>query len=99
MIRITNGPVERIVPEDALQKWVMEGYRLVDPLPASAVVNPVKPVQEPEPEWVEQQDAIEIPDDLEKRKLKELRELADKIGVQGYQNMDKNTLIAVIRNH
>ena len=59
----------------------------------------------PEPEPVETKNeeantrSTVIPDNLESKKVKELREIAEKVGVQGYQNMDKATLIAVIQAH
>lgn len=100
MVRVINGSIERIVPRDALRKWMQDGYKPLDPLPELAELT-TEPAPDPEPEKESetQEEPIEIPNDLESMKTRELRKLADKIGVQGYQNMDKATLIAVIQNH
>lgn len=108
IIRITNGPVERFVDENELARWISAGYSPVDPRPASSPKIEAEEVSEssmPEPEPVETKNeetntrSTVIPDNLESKKVKELREIAEKVGVQGYQNMDKTTLIAVIQNH
>lgn len=99
MIRIINGPVERIVAPEDLKKWMLAGYRPVDPLPDHLTEEPLNEDPEPYSEVLEPPNIPDIPDNLEKMKLKDLRQLADQIGVQGYQNMDKATLIAVIQNH
>lgn len=97
MIRIINGPVERLVKESDLEKWIQAGFKPVDPLPADP--EPDAPGPEPEAEERTESPAVTIPDNLEQMKVANLRKLADKIGVQGYQNMDKSTLIAVIKAH
>lgn len=95
MIRIANGAVERIIREEDYPKWKQAGFRSVDPLPEA--VSEADP--DPEPEQAEEFETVEIPEGLEKMKITDLRSLAEQIGVQGYQNMDKATLIAVIQNH
>lgn len=99
MIRIINGPVERIVKKDDLRKWMQLGFKLTNPL--SDLPDPdttYDPDPEPESEKVEIKSA-DIPKNLDRMKVSDLRKLAKEVGVQGYQNMDKATLIAVIQAH
>lgn len=99
MIVITNGPVERIVNEEDLQKWESAGFRLVDPLlDLPEETETATPDPEPEAE-TETEAKVTIPDNLMKMKISGLRALAKQIGIQGYQNMDKATLAAVIQAH
>lgn len=97
MVRVVNTSVERIVPEKDLAKWAAMGYKPIDPSIEIPTEEEAAPEPDPEPE--KETPKIEIPSNLESMKTRELRKLADKIGVQGYQNMDKATLIAVIQNH
>lgn len=98
MIRIVNGAVERIIQEEDYPTWRQAGFRSVDPLP-ERIEKMAEPEPDPEPGQAEEPETVEIPEGLEKMKLSDLRALADQIGVQGYQNMDKATLIAVIQAH
>ena len=101
MIRIHKGAVERIIKAEDYPKWKQAGFQPVDPLSDLPELEEVvsAPDPEPETETPEHSEPSGIPDDLEKMKVSELRDLADRIGVQGYQNMDKATLIAVIQAH
>lgn len=103
MIRITDGPTERIVSREDLRKWEALGYKTVAPLPdlSEAATEPdPEPALEPDTEAGPEKNAkIQIPEDLASMNLKDLRVLAKKIGIQGFQNMDKITLIAVIQAH
>ena len=103
MIRITDGPTERIVSREDLRKWEALGYKPVDPLPdlsEAATAPDPEPASEQDTEAGPEKNAkIQIPEDLASMNLKDLRVLAKKIGIQGFQNMDKITLIAVIQAH
>lgn len=101
MIRIINGPVERIIVPEDLKKWTQAGFKPVDPLPDLPVSEIQEiPALDPEPEQKsETASSEEIPENLNQMKSADLRKIAKKIGVQGYQNMDKATLIAVIQAH
>ena len=96
MIRIINGPIERLVNEEDLKKWKQAGYQPADSLPD---LPEVTDISDPDPEPEAEKEEIEFPDDLTQMKMAELKALAEKVGVQGYQNMDKSTLIAVIKAH
>lgn len=99
MIRITDGPTERIVSRENLRKWEALGYKPVDPLPDLSE-EATAPDPEPEAETeAEEEKKTENPDDLMQMKISELRAMAKQIGIQGYQNMDKATLVAVIQAH
>lgn len=63
--------------------------------------KPEEPAQEEEkkePEPPKEEDELPFPD-YSTKTVKELREIAKNKGIQGYKNMNKETLIAVIEAH
>ena len=105
MVLMLRENIERIVPDDMVNKLRAEGYIALDAVSVDEAVPEPAPSADPEEEPEETENPAEAEaepgpacteDDLIKKTVKELKIIAKDLGIANAVNMNKETLVQVI---
>ncbi len=103
---LKTGMIHEILNEDVIAQCSKDDNYIVKKTREELDATPIEKEPKEVPEEIEEpKEAAEAPTEPEETPdystltVKELREIAKDKGIQGYKNMNKDTLIAVIEAH
>lgn len=110
---LSTGMIHEMTNEDVIRQCskddnyivskTLEGLESAVDIPSTEESKETEPSEPGEPAPKEKEAELpqekDVPPDYSAKTVKELREIAKDKGIQGYKNMNKETLIAVIEAH